>query len=117
MVRLGSAERVAQMNLHLWTFRPDSFLPHGSSADGNADQQPVYLTDADENPNGADVLVLADRAWTTDLSGFAIVCNMFDGNDADALAEARRRWKSAKDAGHTMTYWQQAERGGWEKKA
>mgnify|MGYP003348043354 CR=1 FL=1 len=30
---------------------------------------------------------------------------------------ARDRWKKLKEAGHTLTYWQQNERGAWEKKA
>ena len=41
---------------------------------------------------------------------------MFDGNDADAVEAARERWRRAKAAGHTLTYWQQTETG-WEKKA
>jgi DNA polymerase-3 subunit chi len=40
---------------------------------------------------------------------------MFDGNDEAALAAARARWKAAKEAGHTLTYWQQTEKG-WEKR-
>jgi DNA polymerase-3 subunit chi len=30
---------------------------------------------------------------------------------------ARDRWKAYKAAGHALTYWQQTDRGGWEKKA
>jgi DNA polymerase-3 subunit chi len=117
VVRLSSPERVAALDAHLWTYSPDAFLPHGSAATGDADLQPVWLTDGDDVPNGADVLVLADGAWGEDLGRFAIVCNLFDGNDDEAVRTARERWRAAKDAGHALTYWQQGERGGWEKKA
>ena len=77
----------------------------------------VLLTDGEGNPGGADVLVLADGAWTDAPDGFAIVCVIFDGNDDAALVAARENWRRARDAGHALTYWQEGERGGWEKKA
>ncbi|MFQ5983752.1 MAG: DNA polymerase III subunit chi, partial [Woeseiaceae bacterium] len=39
-----------------------------------------------------------------------------DGNDAAALAAAREEWRRLKEAGHDLTYWQQAEDGRWQKK-
>ena len=62
VVMLGSAERVDALNTYLWAYDQDSFLPHGSARDGEADRQPVWLTHLDENPNGAAFLFVADRA-------------------------------------------------------
>ena len=42
------------------------------------------------------------------------VFDLFDGNDEAAVAAARGRWKAAKAAGHSLTYWQQGARG-WVK--
>ena len=117
VVIAGSEERAEQLTQHLWTYRPDGFLPHGNAKDGHADAQPIWLTARDERPNGAAVLFLADGAESALLDEYERVCDLFDGNDPDAVAAARRRWKKAKDAGHTLTYWQQTDRGGWEKKA
>jgi len=117
LVRLGSRERVVAMDQHLWTWRPESFLPHGTIADGEPERQPVLLTDTEGNPGGADVLVLADGAWSDGLDAFAIICVIFDGNDDRALAAAREQWRRARGTGHAFTYWQQGERGGWEKRA
>ena len=47
VVMAGSPERVEALTQHLWTFRPDSFLPHGSAKDGHAELQPVWLTQID----------------------------------------------------------------------
>ena len=62
VVMASSEERVADLNAHLWAFDQDSWLPHGSEKDGNAELQPIWLTIADENPNEARFLFLTDGA-------------------------------------------------------
>ncbi len=117
VVRLGSMERLNALNDHLWTFDPGSFLPHGGPSDGHADQQPVYLTIDNDNPNGATVLVLADGAEAPDLDSFDRCVDMFDGTDEAAVAAARDRWAALKKSGYALTYWQQTPAGKWEQKA
>jgi DNA polymerase-3 subunit chi len=117
VVMAGSEERVEALATHLWTFNQRGFLPHGTARDGNASEQPVWLTASDENPNGADVLVLIDGVTASDIDSFKICCELFDGNDDHAVATARTRWKEYAAGGHAVTYWQQTDRGGWEKKA
>lgn len=113
VVLAESAERVAQLDAALWTFDDASFLPHGTAADGNADRQPVYLTHQDENPNGAALLVLVDGLSVADLGRYERCLDLFDGANEAAVAAARHRWQACKAAGHTLTYWQQSESGGW----
>ena len=117
VVLAGSEDRVEALAMVLWTYHPDSWLPHGTAKDGEADRQPVWLTPHDENPNGASFLFLTDGMDSEHTAGFERCFDLFDGNDVDALAAARERWKARKDAGHAVTYWQQTERGGWEQKA
>ena len=117
VVLLGSAERVDALNNRLWTFDDRAFLPHGSSKDGEADRQPVWLTHFDENPNGAAFLFVADRARSEKVGDYKRCFELFDGRDEEAIAESRERWKAYKAAGHTVVYWQQTPAGGWEKKA
>ena len=116
VVMAGSPERVESLTQHLWTWHPNSFLPHGSARDGNAAEQPIWLTTAAENPNGAAVLFLTDGAVSEDIGGYQRVCELFDGRDDEAVSSARTRWKTYKNAGHTISYWQQAERG-WDNLA
>lgn len=117
VVRSGSEERLEALDIALWTYRDESFLPHGSKKDGNADLQPIYLTTDEEVPNGAGVLFLVDGAETEVYHGFVRIVLMFDGRDEHSLSKARKQWKAAKAADCTVTYWQQNPRGGWEKKA
>ena len=111
----GSEERVAALDSALWTYDDRSFLPHGTARDGQAEEQPVWLTSSDENPNGARVLFLTDGATAADLSRWSLVLEIFDGNSDDTVAAARARWKTHKDSGHALTYWKQDGQGRWEK--
>lgn len=117
VLQVGSPERLDALDLHLWTYREESFLPHGTKKDGFAEQQPVYLTIGDENPNGATVRFLVDGAAASSFEGYARLVYLFDGRDAEAIEQARTTWKQAKAAGCDVTYWQQGESGRWEKRA
>jgi DNA polymerase-3 subunit chi len=117
VVLVGSTERVEFLNDQLWTYSDDSWVPHGSAKDGNADLQPIWLTTTEENPNQATILVACDGACPTHVENWERCLDMFDGNDEHAVAAARLRWKQWKDQGHELVYYQQSERGGWEEKA
>ena len=116
VVILGSEERVEAINLYLWTYDDRGFLPHGSARDGLAAEQPIGLTTHDENPNGAEILVLGDGARSGKIGDYARCLELLDGNDATAVAAARLRWKGYEEAGHEVAYWQQDARGKWERK-
>jgi DNA polymerase-3 subunit chi len=75
------------------------------------------LTTGDENPNAAQVLFLTDGATSERVAEFEICAVLFDGTDEAAVTSARGLWRSYKDAGHEVTYWQQGESGGWDKQA
>ena len=117
-VKVGNEERVEFLNAHLWTYRDESFLPHGSKKDGFGADQPVWLSAEDDNPNGAKLLFLTDGAETSpdEIQKFERVFNIFDGSNAESLQKARDCWKGLKSAGFEMHYWQQDERGAWLEK-
>lgn len=116
VVVADSKERVEALDKHLWTYRQMAFLPHGSAADGMAAEQPVWLTDHVEKPNGASVLFLADGVpLPQDTSGWELICDLFDGNDEAAVAAARKRWSAARDSDLELAYWQQDEAGKWQR--
>lgn len=117
VVIAASADRVEALAAHLWTYDQDAWLPHGTAQDGAAEEQPVWITQHDENPNGAAFLFLCDGADSTLVASYERCFDLFDGNDPAAVEAARRRWQARKADGHAVTYWQQTERGGWERKA
>lgn len=117
VIQSGSSERLEVIDNLLWTYRDESFVPHGRQRDGTEAMQPVWLTTDTDNPNGANIRFMVDGADPGDLSSYLRGVYLFDGHDADAVDHARERWKAEKTAGHEVTYWQQNARGGWEKKA
>ena len=118
VVQCSSAERVEALANHLWTYDDAGFLPHGTARDGQAAEQPIWLTAEDAAaPNRADVLFLTDGATSARLADYALCAVLFDGRDDTVLAASRDLWKQLKAAGHDMSYWQQDERGAWGQKA
>jgi DNA polymerase-3 subunit chi len=118
VVQATSAERLAALDDHLWTFSDESFLPHATDKEPDAAEQPVVLTLGEGDPNQAAVRFLVEGAPVpAEVGAYQRVVLIFDGEDEDALAAARADWKSVKAAGHEATYWQQDPWGRWEKKA
>ena len=103
------------LNERLWTFREDSFLPHGAAGDGDPASQPIFLTDADETPNAAALRVLLDPAdaprFVADAAQEIVV--LFEARDEEALTAARAAWKTLTGAGAPVSYWREGEEGEW----
>ena len=116
LVLCGTDDGVKALDKTLWQAAEPDWLPHGTPADGDPDLQPIWLATEDDAPNGARFLFLVEGADTPRLAAFDRVFDLFDGNREDAVIAARGRWKAAKAAGHTLTYWQQGPKG-WLKKA
>lgn len=118
VVQAASEERIEALDAHLWTFRDDSFLPHGTHKQPEANEQPILLTINDDNPNRAQVRFLIDDAPVPDdASPYQRIVLLFDGDDDEAVAAARTRWTQAKEKGLDATYWQPDAQGRWVKKA
>jgi DNA polymerase-3 subunit chi len=115
VVEFGSEERLNQMNEHLWTFREDSFLPHGTAADGFEADQPIYLTLDAANPNSAEARFHVDGSMPHDVAPYVRTILMFDGHDNEQKAAARLQWTRLKGDGHAVSYWKQADDRRWQK--
>lgn len=112
LVKLPDSVAVQAMDEALWTYRDESFLPHGT----NGADQPVLLTTTDDAENGAHAVFLApgsDMDVET-IRLFERIVLLFTPDGAPA---ARELWKSLKDARLDVTYWKQTLDGRWEKAA
>jgi len=117
-IKTDSAERSDALDTLLWTYDDQSFLAHAQQGDGDAAAQPVLITVEEGNPNSAEIVFYVGGAMPGDwdsLKGLARVVLLFDGKDAEALAQARAAWKEAKTAGHDVTYWKETPGGKFEK--
>lgn len=117
LVKSPDEDHLGRLDTLLWTWRDESFLPHGRDGDDQAALQPVLLSTDETGPNQPDVLFLLDGAQPHDLNRFERSIVLFDGHDADAVNGARGLWKQAADKGVDVSYWRQSEAGAWQKKA
>ena len=118
VVQGASEERIEALDAHLWTYRDDGFLPHGTWREQDSAAQPVLLTLTDSNPNAANVRFLIEGApLPADAEAYQRIVLLFDGDDEDAVAAARAHWTDAKAKGFDATYWQPDDSGRWVKKA
>ncbi|WP_188906222.1 DNA polymerase III subunit chi [Aureimonas endophytica] len=118
VVQAVTEERRDALDHHLWVFRDESFLPHGTDAEAGGHRQPILLTiDPAQGANDPQIRFMVEGAVPADLAPYVRGVYLFDGHDDSQLATARARWKAEKQAGHDVTYWQQSEDRRWLKKA
>lgn len=115
-VQGASEERIEALDAHLWTYRDDSFLPHGTWRETDAAAQPVLLTLTESNANGAQVRILIEGVpLPAEPERYERIVLLFDGDDEEAVAAARAHWTEAKAKGFDVTYWQPDQTGRWVK--
>jgi DNA polymerase-3 subunit chi len=117
IVRSPDSERIEHLDAWLWSYRDESFLPHGRGDEPMADRQPVVITAGMDNPNQANALFLIDGAEPGVLEGFERCLVLFDGRDEAAVALSRERWRAFKAEGLPVSYWRLGAERGWEKQA
>jgi DNA polymerase III subunit chi len=99
---------LARLDEMLWTYRADSFLPHGRSGD-----QPILLCSPEGAESGYGNIALVDGVWREAALGFTRAFYFFD---ADSVDGARIAWKSlAERDGVERHYWKQEDGGRWQE--
>lgn len=116
LVKLPEA-KLDHMDSFLWTFRDDAFLPHGREDEPQADLQPILLSATADSAKGFDAVFLLDGEAVVDMDGVSRAMVMINGRSETDVVRERGRWKELKEQGADLAYYQQDERGRWEKKA
>ncbi len=111
------ADTLPGMDDHLWTFRDDSFLPHGRDDEPMGDWQPILLSSDLDDAKGFDAVFLMGGTDVAQMEDVSRVMVMINGRSENDVTRERGRWKQLKDQGAKLAYYQQNDRGGWEKKA
>ena len=108
---VGEGGLLRQLDEQLWTYAPDSFLPHGRSDAARPEQQPILLSEGLEPLNGAGNVALADGVWREEALGFQRTFYLFDNGQLDT---ARGAWRTVKGhEGAEPRYWKQDDSGRW----
>ena len=97
---------LGSLDEQLWTYAPDSFLPHGREGEN----QPVLLAPEPVAANGARNVALADGVWREEALSFDRAFYFFG---SESLVEARAAWRALKGRdGVESRYWKQVD-GRW----
>lgn len=103
------------LNKLLWSYAPDSFLPHAQIGSTNDPDQLVLIGAGTDAPNGARNIAIADALWRDDALSFDRAFHFFDD---DAIVEARAAWRALADKPDVeRRYWKQDDAGRWEQAA
>lgn len=116
-VQSNDVEALKLLSDKLWAYEDVAFLAHGDASTPMPEKQPIYLTTAEDNPNGATFRFYIAGAEPLAMDGLSRASIMFDGNDAAALDHARALWRRFKGEGHEISYWKQDESGRWVNQA
>jgi DNA polymerase-3 subunit chi len=117
IVQTATQERLEALDQHLWVYRDDSFLPHGTDREREPGLQPVLLTLSSDNLNAAQVRFLVDGAPMPEHPADYLRVVVMVGGDPEAVAAARQYWMSAKERNLDVSYWQTDGIGRWQRKA
>ena len=121
IVRSASPVNLDAVDISLWTYRANAWLPHGKSCgDDDLDKHhPILLVHNPEIDSDrmleAPALFLLDGADWAGVIGIVRIFVIFDGRDNDAVSRARTDWRRAKEAGYVPAYWRQSEDGKWAR--
>jgi DNA polymerase III subunit chi len=101
----------------LWRYEAGSFLPHGSEQDNHADQQPIWITDKEQNSNHSSYLFVTAARFPDFGRDFELVAILFqEGRDGEVDA-ARGLWRQLRESSQArLSYWYQEASGAWAQK-
>jgi DNA polymerase-3 subunit chi len=108
----GDMGQLKTISSSLWGWKPESFLAHARTGQGDEGQQPILLSQSTEAGNAARLIALADGEWREEALGFDRVFYLFPPQNTD---QARDAWKALKDKeGVERRYWKQ-DGGKWRQ--
>ncbi len=115
LVVAGGEDQRRHLDRLLWSYSPDSFLPHAEAGGSDDGDQPVLIASDVVPANAARHVALVDGVWRDEALAFDRAFHFFDD---DRIQEARVAWKNL--AGREdveRRYWKQGETGRWEQAA
>ena len=98
-------EQAERMDDLLWTFKPESFIPHGLWV-GSPDEpeQPVIITTGKDAVKGVDSLLMMGYSDVDLVSQFSHAVHLVVSDNQERLESSRRYWTLLKDAGFSLRH-------------
>lgn len=98
-------EQAERLDDLLWTFKPESFVPHGLWAGSfHEADQPVVITTRKEAVAGMDSLLMMSYGEVDLVSRFSHAFHLVVVDNQERLDSSRRYWTLLKDAGFSLRH-------------
>lgn len=115
LILTDSEEQAEFLSIQLWTYHPNSFLPHGTHKDGFMEDQPIFLTPLEENPNNAEILIILNGKSPHFLETFNQCLYLFEDKDDVKKKSSLAIWETYEEKSYLLSSWIQQKDGKWEK--
>ena len=98
-------EQTARLDELLWSFRPDSFVPHGLFEGGTRDpSEPVAITHTHVKVPGLQSLLMMDYCPIELVAEFTQAFHLVVVDNQERLKSSRDYWTQLRDAGFTLRH-------------
>jgi DNA polymerase III subunit chi len=114
LIACEDEHEVKKLDKFLWEYNAEKFIPHGTADQEHAEDQPILITDKQENLNLSSILICLSGTRLNDFSSFVKIFDIFEGSE-DQKQMGRERWKEYKEKGYPLAYFT-SENGKWTKK-
>jgi DNA polymerase-3 subunit chi len=98
----------------LWSYSTKTFLAHATEFDPSPQQQPIYITSKEENPNNSTVLISIGENIPNFYRDFEKYITIFANSDSE-VQSARARYKHLKNENMSLKYFKQKDDGTWDQ--
>ena len=101
MIHTPSTEEAKHLDRMLWTFKEQSFVPHGLLGNCQAEINPVMIGNAEQAHEEHDVLINLAMEVPTFFSRFERLAECVDNDDV-ARTASRERYRFYRDRGYPL---------------
>ena len=104
-ITAADQQQAARLDDLLWTFKPDSFVPHGFFG-GEKDEllPPVVITTEPEKIPGFESLLMLDYCPVETVAQFSQAIHLVIVDNRERLAASRDYWIQLKEAGFSLSH-------------
>ena len=100
----------------LWSFKTDSFLPHGRDDQPKMEHHPIVISSSAKIADNFQIVFLLKGSYVDNLNDVERCVIFIDGRSEESICNERNRWQKLKGKGAKLNYYQQNANGEWIKK-
>ncbi|WP_185236454.1 DNA polymerase III subunit chi [Teredinibacter franksiae] len=102
LVATSTPEETFLLDELLWSFKPESFIPHSIVGEPDTEKVPVVISHTSDSPTHHDLLINLRAIVPPEFSRFKKLAEVVV-QQTDILQSTRENWKFYKDRGYELT--------------